>query len=344
MDLDFLQSLMGGEEVAESASYQDLWVIGETAGGEPTPLTIAIVGKARELANALGAYVKTVLFGPGQSAAGETLIRYGADEVILLEDPALTDFALEPYVAALAEQIEAGRPEIVLFGATSLGGELGPRLAARFGGPFLGQCIDLRIDEIQRALQATVPRLGGEYYEIVTAPAARPQFATIPAGVLPRPFADDSRSGAVETAFPAALPAPAVQPLGPFIGQLPPVPLKDARVIVCVGRGLEDDEGLKLASELAARLGGQVAGTRGAFDAGWVCEDRVIGMGGVSVRPALYIGCGVAGAIQHVVAMDKAGFVVAINRDPTAEIFQAADMGIVADAKEALQALLAALE
>jgi len=343
MDLDYLQSLMGGDEVAEEAGYQDIWVVGETAGGELTPLTTAITGKARELANALGAYVKGLLFGSDLGAAAERMIQFGADSVLLFDHPRLTGFGVESYMAALGSEIEKGRPEIVLFGATSLAGDLSSRLAARFDGPCFTHCIDLGVDEMQRALLATVPRLGGEYFEMLVSPTARPQFATVEAGVLPEPFADEYRFGDVESAEIVELPPAEVEHRGPAGGEAPAIPLRDARVIVCAGRGLLDEDGLKLAGELAEMLNGHLAGTRGAFDEGWIDEEQMIGMGGVTARPDLYVACGVSGAIQHVMGVEKAGFVVAINNDPRAEIFQYADVGIVGDAKETVEALIAAV-
>jgi electron transfer flavoprotein alpha subunit len=344
MDLDYLQSLMGGDEVAEEAGgYQDIWVVGETVAGELTPLSAAVLGKARELANGLGAYVKGILFGVDCEPAGEQMIHFGADSVALFDAPALVEFGLEPYVEALASAIELERPEIVLWGATSLGGELAPRLAARFGGPCFTHCIDLGIDEIQRALLATAPRMGGEYYEILSSPTARPQFATVEEGSLPAPYPDMYRFGEVTSADLAELPAARVQSLGVYEGELAPTPLAEARAIVCVGRGLHDEEGVGLAGELADALGGQVAGTRGAFDEGWIDEARVVGMGGISVRPALYVACGVSGAIQHVMGMEEAGYVVAITDDPHAEIIAHADVAMIGDAKEIVAALNAAL-
>lgn len=345
MDLEYLQSLMGGSEVPEDVGGSgDIWVIGETVAGELTPLTAAIAGKARELANGLGVYVRGILFGPDCQAAGERMFHFGADAVTLYDAPALAEFALEPYVQALAGAIEEQTPEIVLLGATSLGGELAPRLAARCGGVCYSHCVDLGIDEMQQALLATAPRLGGEYFETLISPTARPQFATIADGVLTEPFADEYRLGAVATAEIGPLPAVRVQNLGAAERDVQAVPLGDARVIVCLGRGLLDEEGVRLAGELADALGGQVAGTRGAFDEGWIAEDRIIGMGGVTVRPDLYVACGVSGAVQHAMGMEEAGYVLAINSDPDAEMIGYADAAMIGDAKEMVAALLAALQ
>lgn len=343
MDLDFLQSIMGGEEMgAAETAYQDIWVVGEVSAGELTPATRALLGKARDMANALGAYVKGVLFGPEESAANE-MTTYGADVVYLVEGAGLESFATEPFVEALARQIERGRPEIVLFSATSLAGELAPRLAARFRAPLFTHCIDLGIDEAQRALLATVPRLGGEYYEILVSPSRRPQLATVEPGVLPTPFADPYRYGSVEHITFDDLPPARVEILGPYPDALPQPPLPRCPVIVCVGRGVQDAEGVELARRLAQRLGGRLAGTRGALDEGWIREDELIGMAGRTVRPKLYIGCGVAGAIQHMMGIAKTECLIAVNTDPKAEIFAYADLGVMAGAKEVIQALLDAL-
>ena len=344
MDLDYLQSLMGGSEVPEDVGGSgDIWVIGETVAGELTPLSAAMVGKARELANGLGVYVRGVLFGPDCGPAGERIFQFGADAVTLYDAPALAEFALEPYIETLAGAIDEQKPEIVLMGATSLGGELAPRLAARYGGSCFSHCVDLGIDEMQRALLATVPRLGGEYFETLVSPTARPQFATIEEGALTEPFADEYRFGTATVADPGDLPTARVQALGASEGDTPVTPLEDAHTIVCLGRGLLDEEGVRLAGELAEALGGQVAGTRGAFDEGWIDEERIIGMGGVTVQPDLYVACGVSGAIQHVMGMEDAGYVVAINSDPNAEMIGYADAAMVGDAKEMVAALIEAV-
>ena len=342
MDLSYLESLMGAQETYAGGD-QGIWVVGETAGGELAPLSISILGKARELANALGAGVKGILFGLDLAAPAERMIRYGADAVTLFDDPLLAEYGLEPYAAALVSLMGASPPEIILFGATSLGGELAPRLAQRFGGPCFTQCVNLGLDEVQRALVATHPMLGGEYYEIAVSPTERPQFATVAAGAFPIPYPDEYRFGEVTSGPSTNLPPAGAHVLGPAREERPIPPLKEASIVVCAGRGLQDEEGLHLAEALASVLGGQLAGTRGACDEGWIPADRVIGVGGETVRPALYIGCGVSGAIQHVMGMQGAGYVLAINRDPRAEIFQYADLGVVGDAKEVLRALNDAL-
>lgn len=343
MDLDFLQSLMGGEEMAAAeTAYQDIWVVGEVSGEGLTPATRALLGKARDMANALGVYVKGVLFG-SEEAAGSEMVTFGADVVYLLEGAGLESFAVEPYTEALARQIESGQPEIVLFNATSLGGELAPRLAARFRAPLFTHCIDLGVDEALRALLATVPRLGGEYYEILVSPSLRPQFATVEPGVLPAPFADPYRYGSVEHVAFEDLPPARVEVLGPYPEGLPEPPLSRSRVIICVGRGVGDEEGVELARRLAEKLGGRLAGTRGALDEGWISEEQLIGMAGQTVRPALYIACGAAGAIQHMLGIARTECLIAINTDPKAEIFPYADLGVVADAKAVLEALNTAL-
>jgi electron transfer flavoprotein alpha subunit len=344
MDLEYLQSLMSGA-AGESfgAAEGGIAVVGETQAGRLTPLTMAVIGKARELGNALGAPVKGFLFGSELAEPAAHMIKYGADSVTLFEEPALAEFSVEPYVAALAGQIEAGKIELVLFGATSLAGEVAPRLAQRLGGPLFSRCVGLDLDVGTHALVATCPMLGGEYYEVRAGRPGAPQCATLEAGVFPIPYPDEYRQGEVAPAATGELPAGRVRRLGGLDERCGAPPLRAARKIVCAGRGLVDRAGVELARQTAALLGAQVAGTRGALDEGWVTPEQVIGVGGESVRPALYIGCGVSGAIQHVAGMQGAGFVVAINDDPEAEIFAYADLGVVGDAPATLQALNAAL-
>ena len=346
MDLEYWELLTGEAiEEEEEIAYRDIWVVAETEDGVLTPVSLEMVGKARELAAALGAYVQSVLLGEGLESLAQELIHRGADSVYLADDPRLAEYHLETYAEVLSDLFQEQKPEIILFGATELGQELAPRLAQRLGTGLISDCVDLSIDETERVLLARHPVYGGEYFHVSTFLRAKPQIATVRPGAFRLPFADEYRYGDVEEM--------AVNLEG-IEGQVKvlsvsaeeaqhQVPLSKARVIVAGGRGLGDAEGFALVEKLAKALGGQVAGSRGALDEGWIGEERLVGLSEVKVKPDLYIACGISGDVHHYFAMQESKFVVAIHEDPDAPIFKIANLGIVGDPKEVIPPLLAAL-
>jgi len=348
MDLDYLQMLMGEEEVVveeKGEGYRNIWVVAERADGELVPVTLEMLNQARQLASTLGAYVIGVLVGGDESLAQE-LIYHGADKVFLFADPALKDYALEPYAKALGDLFAEKMPEIVLFGATDVGGELAPRLARRLDAVALTNCTGLALDAAQRTLVCTVPAYGGEYSEVVAfSPEVHPQIVTVRPGAFGRPYRDEYRSAEVETVTADLSGVQSRVKVLNVVAEVEraPVPLDKARIVVSAGRGMGDAEGFVLVEKLAAALGGEVAGSRGAVDEGWIGEEKQVGLGGVTVRPDLYVACGISGAIQHYLGMEGARFIVAINRDENAPILKVADLGIVGDAKEVIPAILEVL-
>ncbi len=347
MDLEYWELLAGEaiEEEEEEIAYRDIWVVAEAEDGILTPVSLEMVGKAREMAAALGAYVQAVLLGEGLESLAQELIQRGADGVYLADDPRLAEYHLETYAQVLSDLFQEQKPEIILFGATELGQELAPRLAQRLGTGLISDCLALSIDETERVLVARHPVYDGEYFHVSAFLGAKPQMATVRPGAFRLPFADEYRYGEVEEI--------AVS-LDGIEGQVkvlstsaeearPEVPLSKARVIVAGGRGLGDAEGFALVEELAEALGGQVAGSRGARDEGWIGEERLVGLGGATVKPDLYIACGIPGDVHHYFATQESRFVVAIHQDPNAPIFKTADIGIVGDPKEVIPPLLAEL-
>ncbi|MFQ5813986.1 MAG: electron transfer flavoprotein subunit alpha/FixB family protein [Anaerolineae bacterium] len=346
MDLEYWELLTGEAiEEEEEVAYRDIWVVAEAEDGALTPFSLEMVGKAREMAAALGAYVQAVLLGEGLESLDQELIQRGADSVYLADDPRLAEYHLETYAQVLSNLFQEQKPEIILFGATELGQELAPRLAQRLGTGLLSDCLDLSIDETERVLLAKHPVYGGEYFHVSNFLGAKPQIATVRPGAFRPPFADEYRTGEVEqVAVDLEGVEGKVKVLSVSVEEAQPeVPLSKARVIVAGGRGVADAEGFALVAELAEALGGQVAGSRGAMDEGWIEEERLVGLGGATVKPDLYIACGIPGDVHHYFAMQESKFVVAINKDPNAPIFKVADAGIVGDPKEVIPPLLAEL-
>lgn len=344
MDLDFLESMIG--EAEEESPYRHIWVVAEKGGNALAPVVLEMLGRARQLADRLGVYLKAVLLGESTEALRQELIASGADVVYVADDPCLNEYSTEIYSRVLGDLIEKERPEIVLLGATSMGRDLAPRLAQRLGTALFSNCLDLEIDEAQRQLLATYPVYGGEYFQTSVCPQARPQMATVLPGAFRRPQADLDRVGEVK-AIAVDIDGVEVRThVLKVVGEeaRPEVPLRKARVVVSGGRGMGSADNFALVKELAGVLGGQVGGSRGAVDEGWIDKEKQVGLGGAQIAPDLYIACGVAGAIQHYAGVLDSKFVVAINKDPNATIFQVADVGIVGDVHEVLPALLKELK
>jgi electron transfer flavoprotein alpha subunit len=342
MDASYLDLLMAQqEEVTEAeGGGGGIWVVADVADGAVMPVTLEALGAARTLADSLGAYVYGVLLGAGVTGLAQVLYQAGADGVRVADHPSLARFALEPYYKVLSDLLEAEQPEVVIFGATRQGQELAPRLAQRTGGGLIEHVTAASLDEATRTVQGAFPIYGGEYFEIAACPEARPQFLTIEPGAFSTPFLDPYRKGeptalAVEPVEPAVR---AVGPAGDF--EPPPVPLVQAPVIVAAGRQAGDFEMVK---RLAAALGGQVAGDRGARDAGWIGPEQIVDVRGVTVAPQVYVAVGIRGDTFHNAAIEGAEFILAIHPDSDAPIFQVADLCLEADPREVIPALLEAL-
>ena len=342
MDLSYLDLLMAQqEEVAEAEGGGGVWVVASPLDGAVAPVTLEALGAARTLADSLGAYVYGVLLGEDVTDLAQSLYQAGADGVRVADHPSLARFALEPYLKVLSDLFEEEQPEVVLFGATEAGQQLASRLAQRLGGGLIEHVTAVSLDETTRTVQASFPVYGGEYFDIAACPEARPQFLTVEPGAFPTPFLDPYRQGE-----PTLLEVETVEPAVRIVGtaeafEPPSVPLAQAPVIVAAGRQAGDFEMVK---RLAAALGGQVAGDRGARDAGWITPEQIVDVRGVTVAPELYVAVGIRGDTFHNAAIEGAKFIVAIHPDSTAPIFEVADLCLEADPQEVLPLLLEALE
>jgi electron transfer flavoprotein alpha subunit len=348
MDFDFFDDLFEEEApVAEPVGegYRNIWVVVEAADGALLPASLEALGQGREMADMIGVYAYGVLLGAGVEPLGEKLFAYGADKVLVADDPALAEYLPGLYAHILTDLVNQYRPEILLIAATPLGNDLAPRLAQRLNTGLMSHCVKLGLDMAERLLLGTFATLGGEVYHTVACPEARPQMATLQPGYFRLPYEDAYRSGEVQT---VDLDLGEVHPRLTWLDldaavDLPPTPLKKAKVVVSAGRGMGDAEGFALVEKLAGALGGVVAGSRGAFDEGWITEEQIVGVGGELIAPDLYVACGVSGDIYHYFGLQSAKFVVAINPDETAPIMKVANMAVVGDAKQIIPAMLEAL-
>jgi electron transfer flavoprotein alpha subunit len=316
-----------------------IWVFIEQRGGVLHDVGLELLGKARELAAASGSTVAALLLGADVAPLTDRVIAHGADTVLVAEHPGLEPYRLLPYTAVLAKACREHQPSILLFGATSLGVELAPRLAARLNTGLSAHCIDLQLDGDGNLLQM-VPGWGGGVVATIRCPQHRPQMATVMPGVMKK-IPPAPRSGQVinlvvgndlDDSGPKVLEVQREEPQA--------LPLETAEVVVAGGWGLGGPDGWKLVEELAGLLGGAVGATRPPVDEGWARDEQMIGQSGKTIRPRLYIGVGISGMPHHVVGMDGSELVVAINSDPKAPLFELADICIAGDFREIIPPLL----
>ena len=311
---------------------RDVYVFAEQRDGELQKVGIELVGKARELADDLGQQVAAVLLGSGVKDKAQELIACGADKVVVVDDVMLEEYVTEPYTKALTAVINAKDPEIVLYGASSIGRDLAPRVSARIHTGLTADCTALEIDEETKLLMMTRPAFGGNIMATIVCEDFRPQMATVRPGVMKALESDASRSGEVEefkVKFSDADMNVKVRETVKTAHKS--VDITEAKILVSGGRGIGSAEKFKMLEELAGVMEGEVASSRACVDSGWISADRQVGQTGKTVRPELYLACGISGAIQHAAGMENSDFIVAINRDEDAPIFDIADLGIVGD-------------
>jgi len=325
----------------DTTQYRGVWVVAEHLHGEFRRGTYELLGRGRELADKRGTGLSAVLFGDQVEGLAQRLIAFGADKVYLAQDPVLAHYRTGPYTDVLAGMVNQHKPEIVLISATPQGRDLAPRVAARISAGLTADCTGLDIDDEEGLLVQTRPAFGGNLMATIVCRQARPQMATVRPGVMKALPPDPSRAGEVVTVpvhlderGVAAKIIEIVQQEGD--GQ---VNLQDAQIIVSGGRGLGKPENFALIRELADVLGGAVGASRAAVDAGWIPAYHQVGQTGRTVQPKLYIACGISGAVQHLAGMGSSDVIVAINKDPSAPIFNIATYGIVGDLFEIVPAL-----
>ena len=325
--------------------YRNVWVFAEQRGGTLTRVARQLIGKARELADTLGAKAVAVLMGHNVDALAEELIWGGADEVLVADHEMLENYRTDAYTKVIANLIQTRRPEIVLFGATHIGRDLAPRVAQRVYSGLTADCTGLDIEESERLLLQTRPAFGGNIMATIACPRHRPQMSTVRPGVMRALPEDRHRTGEITKVDVDLSESDLMTKILEIVKESKhTVDLEAAKVIVTGGRGLAGPDGFKLIEQLATVLGGAVGASRAAVDSGWISHDHQVGQTGKTVHPELYIACGVSGAIQHQAGMKEAKYIVAINKDASAPIFQIADFGVVGDLYKVIPALVKEIE
>jgi electron transfer flavoprotein alpha subunit len=322
-----------------------VWVFAEQREGALMGVSVELLGKGKKLAAEIGCKLCAVLCGENVDGLVDELFAYGAEKVYYANAPELKTYNTDAYTKVIYEAILKYKPEIVLLGATHIGRDLGPCLAVQCGTGLTADCTKLDIDPEDKKLMQTRPAFGGNLMATILCPNHRPQMSTVRPGVMEKPKLQPGAKGEL-IQLSAAFKDKDIrmQVLEVVKGLTETVSLTDAKVIVSGGRGLGDPEGFKLIKKLADRLGGVVGSSRAAGDAGWIEHSHQVGQTGTTVKPELYIACGISGAIQHLAGMQTSKTIVAINKNENAPIFEVADYGIVGDLYKVIPAILEELD
>ena len=321
--------------------YSGLWVFVEQRDGIPARVSLELLGKGCDLAEKLKVDVTAILIGHNVSEIAEELIFYGADRVIIADDSIVNDYRTEPYSKIIVEQALKEKPEILLIGATSIGRDLAPRISARLNTGCTADCTELAIDKEMRLLVATKPFFGRDLMADIICPIHRPQMVTVRPGVMELKTHNRERRGEkVYVDVSCKEEDIRVKVLETKRAASDGISLEEAEKVVVAGMGVGTKENYEMVKELAELLGAQIGATSLPVDEGWISEDKKIGQTGKTIRPKLYIGCGVSGALQHSAGMINSECIVAINTNPKADIFNFADYGIVGDVSEIIAALI----
>ncbi len=319
--------------------YKDVWVFIEHEHGKIANVSFELLGVGRKLADDLGCQLCGMLMGHGVEDFAKEAIAYGAEKVYYIDDPVLEKYRTDPFAKGAISLIRKYKPEIVIFGATTQGRDFAGNVATTLYTGLTADCTGLDIDPETKLLRQTRPAFGGNIMATILCPRTRPQMSTVRPKVMPMPERDDSRQGEIVKETLGMTEEEVRTKILEFIESEQKVNLVDADIIVSGGRGLGKPENFKIIRELADVLGAAVGASRATVDAGWIPYEHQVGQTGKTVRPKIYIACGISGAIQHLAGMKTSDVIVAINKDPDAPIFKVATYGIVGDLFQVVPAL-----
>lgn len=323
------------------SQFAGIWVLCELNNGAVNPVTLQLLGKACELAQQNNEIVSAVVLGTCSDAIRNELIASGADQIYHANHDGLDAMLENRHAEVLADLAQCYKPSVILIGATSFGRGVSARAAARLQTGLTADCTELRIDNATGNLLQQRPAFGGNLLATIETPHHRPQMASVRPGVMQAQTPDFNRKGLlIEHAFDAALLNDGVTLLEEHADTTPKQRIEDADVLIAAGKGIQGKEHVGNLERLAGLLGGMVAGSRAAVEAGWISVDRQVGQTGKSVSPRVYIACGISGQIQHTSGMNHVKTVIAINNDPDAPIFEMAHYGIVGNAQEIVPELI----
>ena len=333
------------------AEYKGVYVFAQQVDNEVSGIALELIGKGKDLAKDLDTDVTAVLIGSDVKGLVDVLAEYGADKVIVVDDPELKEYRTEPYAHALASVINEFKPDIMLVGATAIGRDLGPRVSARVHTGLTADCTQLDIGDFpmvaipgkeqkHNQLLMTRPAFGGNTIATIACPDFRPQMATVRPGVMQKAERVAGAKAEVIEFNPGFTPDNKYVEILEVVKAVSDVAdIMDAKILVSGGRGVGSAENFKMLEDLADALGGTVSCSRAVVDSGWKPRDLQVGQTGKTVRPQVYFAIGISGAIQHVAGMEESDLIVAINKDENAPIFDVADYGIVGDLNKIVPAL-----
>ena len=338
--------------------YKGVFIYAQQVDNEISSIAYELLGKGKELAADLGTDVTAVLLGKDVKGLCDQLAEYGADKVIVVDDPELETYRTEPYAHALASVINEYKPEIMLVGATAIGRDLGPTVSARVATGLTADCTVLEIGDFplvavpgkedeqkHNQLLMTRPAFGGNTIATIACPDNRPQMATVRPGVMQKIDKIVGAKAEIIEYNPGFTPNNRyveIQEIVKAVGQVENI--MDAKILVSGGRGVGSAENFKMLQDLADALGGMVSCSRAVVENGWLAQDYQVGQTGKTVRPNVYFAIGISGAIQHVAGMEESDIIVAINKDADAPIFDVADYGVVGDLNKIVPALTEAIK
>ena len=353
-------------EAADLSAYKDVWVYAEQRAGKIMNVALELIGEGRRLAREIGPETKVwaVLIGDKIGSIAQECFDYGADGVYVIEDALLCGYTTDGYTKVFTDLIKEKMPEIVLFGATHIGRDLAPRVAARLNTGLTADCtrLDIKVSSYiayaekyttqdtsdldpeseDKGLMQTRPAFGGNLMATIETPNTRPQMATVRPGVMTRREKHEGATGELVNVTPVLAESDIrirVKEIVKSAKEI--VSLTDAEIICSGGRGLGGPDGFKLIKEFADKVGGVVGSSRAAVDAGWIDHSHQVGQTGTTVKPKIYFACGISGAIQHLAGMQTSDMIVAINKNPDAPIFEVADYGIVGDLYKVIPEIIA---
>ena len=344
------------KEVVDLSAYKHVWVYAEQRDGKLMNVALELIGEGYRLAKEISddTLVCAVLVGQDIDHLVDECYAYGAEKVILIQDPLLKHYTTDAYTKVLVDAVKEKKPEIVIYGATHIGRDLAPRVAARLNTGLTADCtrLDVKVssyikyakenttldtstldpNDQDTGIKQTRPAFGGNLMATIICPKTRPQMSTVRPGVMQKREKVEGAKGVLEVYKPVLSEADIRTKLIEIVKSTKErVSLTDAEIICSGGRGLGDPSGFELIKKFADKVGGVVGSSRAAVDAGWIEHSHQVGQTGTTVKPKIYFACGISGAIQHLAGMQTSDIIVAINKDPDAPIFEVADFGIVGD-------------
>ena len=322
------------------ALYKGVWVFAEQRNGELQKVSLELLGEGRKIADKLGVKLTALLLGNKIEGLAKELAEHGADEVLVAEDPLLANYTTDGYTKVICDLVHERKPEVFFIGATFIGRDLGPRVAAKLSTGLTADCTSLDVDSESKILLATRPAFGGNLMATIACENHRPQMATVRPGVFEKLKKTDAAGTIENVSVNLSKEDIRTDVVKTVKEKKDIVDIGEANIIVSGGRGVGNKDSFKLLEDLAEAMGGTVGASRAAVVNGWRVRDYQVGQTGKTVRPTIYIACGISGAIQHLAGMQDSDYIIAINKDESAPIMKVADLAIVGDLNKVIPEII----